>query len=73
MGLAFDPYDPASIAVQMNRFAEDPDFLAARRAAVPVALETLDADREWDRLCDIYAALRTEPGAPRETPETATA
>ncbi len=73
VGLAFDPYDPASIAVQMNRFAEDPDFLAARRAAVPVALETLDAGREWDRLCDIYAALRTEPGAPRETPETATA
>ncbi len=57
VGLAFDPYDPASIAVQMNRFAEDATFLAARRAAVPVALETLDAAREWDRLCDIYGML----------------
>ncbi len=58
VGLAFDPYDPASIAAQMNRFVEEPGFLVERRAAVPAALAALDAGREWDRLCDIYAELR---------------
>ena len=63
VGLAFDPYDPASIAVGMNRFADDPTFLDERRAAVPAALSALDAGREWDRLRDLYADLASHSPA----------
>ena len=64
-GLAFDPYDPASIARQMNRLAEDADFLAGCRAAVPRALATLDAGAEWRRLAALYDGLgrADAPGA----------
>lgn len=57
VGLSFDPYDPKSIAAQMNRLADDPELLRRCREAVPVALETLDADKEWDRLAALYQQL----------------
>jgi len=57
VGLAFDPYDPASIAVQMKRLAGDPEFAASCRASIPAALAYLDADNEWSRFGDIYEEL----------------
>jgi glycosyltransferase involved in cell wall biosynthesis len=65
VGLAFDPYDSASIAGQMNRLAEDAGFLARCREAVPRALAALDAGAEWQRLAALYDGLRragTMPG-----------
>ncbi len=64
-GLTFDPYDPASIAAQMERLAADPGLTASLRGEVPAALATLDAGREWDRLADLYAEMRAaSPRAP---------
>jgi glycosyltransferase involved in cell wall biosynthesis len=58
VGLAFDPYDSASIAAQMNRLVEDAGFLARCREAVPRALAALDAGAEWQRLTVLYDRLR---------------
>jgi glycosyltransferase involved in cell wall biosynthesis len=58
VGLWFDPYDPTSIATQMRHLADNPEFAATCRAAVPRALATLDADNEWDRFASIYDELR---------------
>jgi glycosyltransferase involved in cell wall biosynthesis/SAM-dependent methyltransferase len=69
VGLTFDPYDPASIAEQMNLLAEDARFLARCREAVPRALTALDAGAEWQRLAALYDGLRrvvTTPGASAE-------
>jgi len=58
VGLTFDPYDPNSIAAQMNRLAEDPTLAARCRAAVPGVLASLDATTEWNRLAGIYERFR---------------
>ena len=58
MGLAFDPYNPSSIAAQMNRLAEDSSLAANCRAAIPGVLAAIDAATEWDRLAEIYERLR---------------
>ena len=69
VGLAFDPYDSASIAGQMNRLAEDACFLARCREAVPRALATLDADAEWQRLAALYDGLRGVGATPSASAE----
>lgn len=56
-GLTFDPYDPASIAAALTRLAVDPAERQARAARVPVALEGLQADREWEKFADLYESL----------------
>jgi starch synthase len=58
VGLCFDPYDPRSIATQINRMAEDPDLLRKFKQNVPAVLERIDAGREWDKLVSIYENLR---------------
>jgi glycosyltransferase involved in cell wall biosynthesis len=63
VGLAFDPEDPRAIAAAINRLAEDPDALAVCRANIPLALEDMAADREWQKLVDIYR--RFIPAPPR--------
>ena len=58
VGMFFDPYDPSSIAAQMNRLVHDVSFAERCRAAIPGALVALKATREWDRLADLYERLR---------------
>jgi len=57
VGLCFDPYDPKSIAAQINRLIDDQALLASIRAAVPRVLASIGADSEWARLPKIYARL----------------
>ena len=57
VGLCFDPYDPRSIATQVNRMAEDPALLRRLRQNIPTVLERIDAGREWHKLVAIYNAL----------------
>lgn len=56
-GLIFDPYDPRSIAAAINRLIEEPDLRARLAAATGAMPETLQADREWGKLVDLYARL----------------
>jgi glycosyltransferase involved in cell wall biosynthesis len=57
VGLSFDPYDPRSIAAQVNRLAGEPGLAARMRANIPRALLELDAHNEWNRLVAIYDRL----------------
>jgi glycosyltransferase involved in cell wall biosynthesis len=61
VGLCFDPYDPESIAAQVRRLAEEPSLAERCRAAIPVALRELRADREWDKLVRLYSNLSNGP------------
>jgi glycosyltransferase involved in cell wall biosynthesis len=65
VGLAFDPEDPRAIADAINRLADDPDMLAICRANIPLALQDMAADREWQKLVDLYR--RFIPAPPRAT------
>ena len=58
VGLCFDPYDPRSIAAQINRLGDEPGLVAPVRAAFPGALRHIDADNEWQKLVDIYRRLQ---------------
>jgi glycosyltransferase involved in cell wall biosynthesis len=57
VGLCFDPYDPRSIAAQINRLRTEPGLADRLRAAIPEALRRIDADREWQKLVEIYRRL----------------
>jgi glycosyltransferase involved in cell wall biosynthesis len=64
VGLCFDPYDPRSIAAQLNRLTDDPGLFSRLRANIPAALAAIDADNEWNKLVAVYdrlsGAARTE-------------
>ena len=57
VGLSFDPYDPRSIAAQLNRLANEPELAVRMRANIPRAFADLDAHNEWSRLVAIYDRL----------------
>ncbi|WP_197282456.1 glycosyltransferase [Bosea thiooxidans] len=57
IGLAFDPYDPRSIAAVINRLVDDPQLASRFRRNTSVALAALDADGEWQKLVALYDAL----------------
>jgi glycosyltransferase involved in cell wall biosynthesis len=57
VGLCFDPEDPRSIARAINRLAGDAAFRQSCRANIGPALEDLRADREWDKLVQLYQQL----------------
>jgi glycosyltransferase involved in cell wall biosynthesis len=62
VGLCFDPYDPASIAAQVNRLAGEPALANRTRANVPRALADMRADHEWEKLADMYRELARSVG-----------
>lgn len=64
VGLAFDPEDPKAIAAAINRLADDPDALATCRANIPLALQAMAAEREWQKLVDIYRHFIPAPAGP---------
>lgn len=57
VGLCFDPYDAKSIAHQINRMVDSPDLVRQFRANAAAALVDMRADREWERLADLYKRL----------------
>ncbi len=63
VGLCFDPYDPKSIAKQVNRMIDDPELVKRFRANVPAALTDMRADREWERLVELYRRLEAGQAA----------
>ena len=54
IGLCFDPYDPQSIAEQLNRMVHDRALLVRMREAIPGVLVKIDANREWGKIVSIY-------------------
>ena len=66
VGLTFDPYDPRSIAAQVNRLVEEPGLAARMRANIPRALLELDAHNEWNRLVAIYDRLSGRTAEPSQ-------
>jgi glycosyltransferase involved in cell wall biosynthesis len=63
VGLVFDPYDPQSIAIAINRLIDEPAAAAEFRKNTRRTLASLDATREWQRLVEIYDQLpRTAQG-----------
>jgi glycosyltransferase involved in cell wall biosynthesis len=68
VGLCFDPYDPKSIAAQIRKLAEEPEFAVRCRAALPHTLARIEADKEWDKLPMIYRSLSAK-SSPPDTPE----
>lgn len=63
IGLAFDPYDPRSIAAAINRLIGEPGLASGFRANTHAALESLDAESEWKKLVTLYGALLRNGGA----------
>lgn len=61
VGLCFDPYDPKSIAEQIDRLSSDKALVSNMRDAIPPLLEKIDADNEWLKLVSIYEKLATRP------------
>jgi len=57
VGLIFDPYDPRSIADSINRLIQDQSLRERFRANARLALERLDASREWQKVVSIYDGL----------------
>jgi starch synthase len=57
VGLTFDPHDPQSIADAINRLIDEPELGASFRANTRTALKDLDAEREWQKLVDVYDGL----------------
>ncbi|MGH9908679.1 MAG: glycosyltransferase, partial [Pyrinomonadaceae bacterium] len=57
VGLCFDPYDPKSIAAQLNALISDPIRATVFRSNTKRALTDLDPNREWAKLVTIYNEL----------------
>ncbi len=57
IGLTFDPHVPQSIADGINRLVNEPELATRFRANTRTALKDLDAQREWQKLVDIYDGL----------------
>ena len=85
LGLLFDPRDPVSIAAAMMRLASDRELARSMTSRIPAALATMNVDREWHRIVEIYDRLaaggdaaargpvgrsRTSPHSPSQPAET---
>jgi len=57
VGLAFDPYDPQSIAQSIKRLMQDEPFRMRCAANTRTALAQLDAASEWRKLVALYGSL----------------
>ncbi len=57
VGLAFDPYDPRSIAAAINRLIEEPGLRGQLAASTQAALGAMDAPAEWRKLVAVYDEL----------------
>jgi|SRR5579871_871741 len=54
VGLAFDPYDPKSIAAAVRRLIDEPGLARRLRSNIPDVLRKIDAEHEWDKLAQVY-------------------
>jgi glycosyltransferase involved in cell wall biosynthesis len=57
IGVCFEPDTPASIAEAVNRITDDDGFMQTCRANIPGALDDLRADKEWDKLVQLYRGI----------------
>lgn len=57
VGLAFDPYSPASIADAINRLKAEPETRRRMATNAAAALADMDAAREWARVPALYLSL----------------
>ncbi|MGX5735309.1 glycosyltransferase family 4 protein [Bosea thiooxidans] len=57
IGLVFDPEDPESIASAMNQLARDPALSNRFRRNAGKTLRSVDGEREWQKLVELYNAL----------------
>jgi glycosyltransferase involved in cell wall biosynthesis len=57
IGVCFEPDTPSSIAEAVNRIVEDDGFAEQCRINIVRALEDLRADKEWDKLVQLYRGI----------------
>jgi glycosyltransferase involved in cell wall biosynthesis len=57
VGLIFDPYDPRSIADSINNLIRDQSLRERFSANARLALERMEAGREWQKVVSIYDSL----------------
>jgi len=57
VGMCFNPDDPASIAKVLKKLSSNPQLRSEMRQRIPVLLQTLDAEKEWQKIVDIYDGL----------------
>ncbi|MDA9430545.1 hypothetical protein XH88_01860 [Bradyrhizobium sp. CCBAU 51627] len=65
VGLTFDPYDPNSIALALNRLVREQELRLSFAANAKSALGRLDAASEWRKLVSLYGGLSDALGARR--------
>lgn len=61
VGLVFSPNNIVSIASAMNRLASDPHLCQKFREKTKKALASIDGEREWVKLVELYQSLPREP------------
>jgi glycosyltransferase involved in cell wall biosynthesis len=57
IGVCFEPDTPSSIADAVNRIVEDDGFAQQCRVNIVRALDDLRADKEWDKLVQLYRGI----------------
>lgn len=57
VGVTFDPYDPVSIATAIEKITES-SFFEQCKKNIPIALHDMQADKEWEKLVDLYDGLK---------------
>jgi glycosyltransferase involved in cell wall biosynthesis len=57
IGVCFDPVCPTSIANAINELADNGSLREQCRRNIAVAVRDLAADREWNKLVDLYRNL----------------
>jgi glycosyltransferase involved in cell wall biosynthesis len=62
VGEIFDPYEPTSIAAAIERLRADPQRRAQLPGKIRNAMKAIDADKEWQRLVDLYDQMWRRAG-----------
>lgn len=57
VGMCFDPDDPKSIAATLNHLSDNLQLRLEMRRRIPSLLQSLNAEKEWKKIVDLYDGL----------------
>jgi glycosyltransferase involved in cell wall biosynthesis len=57
VGMCFDPDDPKSIGATLNHLSDNPNLRLEMRRRIPSLLQSLNAEKEWQKIVDLYDGL----------------
>jgi glycosyltransferase involved in cell wall biosynthesis len=57
VGMCFDPDDPKSIGATLNHLSDNPKLRLEMRRRIPSLLQSLNAEKEWQKIVDLYDGL----------------